>query len=171
MITKIFAVVLIMISSTLLGMCIAECMSTRVKELRNLADAIGVMHDQLDYTLEPVKFLFKKSIFAAKGSAGNVFEKISESVDSGKSASEAWRIAIENYKMTMCLSKKDYDVLIGCSDSFCATELEQQKTLLKGLQSRIVSLADNAFEFDRKNSRLARAIGVYGGIFICAVFF
>lgn len=171
MITKIFAITLIMISTTLLGMSFADCMSTREKELRNLADAIGLMSDQLDYTLEPVKFLFKKVLFAAKGSSGILFEKISENVDSGKTASEAWKSAIENCKMTMCLSKKDYDILIGSSDSFCATELEQQKSLLKGLQSRIVALADNAFEFNRKNNRLARAIGIYGGIFICAVLF
>ena len=35
----------------------------------------------------------------------------------------------------------------------------------------VVSLADNAFEFNRKNNRLAQAIGVYGGVFICAVLF
>jgi len=171
MIIKFFALGLIMISATLLGLNIAHSMSSREKELRNLADAVGKMVDELDYTLEAVKFLFKKTAIYAKGTANNVFLKISEYVDSGKSASEAWKLSIQNNRFSMCLSKNDYDVLIANADSFSANELEQQKALLKALQSRITLLADNAFEFNRKNNRLVQSIGVYGGIFICAVLF
>lgn len=171
MIIKLTGIVLIMISTSLLGFCFSECMSSRERELRNLADAVGLMINELDYTLEPVKFLFKKTLPFAKGGAYDVFEKISEYTENGKNACEAWNTAIEKNAMTMCLTKNDCEILVNCSDAFSAHELQQQKSQLKGLQSRILVLADNASEVKRKNGRLVQLLGVYGGIFICAVLF
>ena len=171
MIIKLGGIVLIMISTTLLGFGFAECMSCREKELRNLADAINCMINELEYSIEPVKLLFKKTLLSVKGISYEVFEDITEYIDNGKTVAQAWESAIRKKAHLMCLNKNDCDILVNCSDAFCAYELEQQKALLKGLQSRIIVLADNALEFKRKNTKLVQMLGVYGGVFICAILF
>ena len=171
MIIKLGGILLVMISTTLLGFGFAECMSSRERELKNLADAIGCMINELEYSLEPVKILFKKVMLNAKGFSYELFEEIEKYINDGKTVSEAWEFAIRKKATVMCLNKNDCETLVNCSDAFCAYELEQQKALLKGLQSRIFVLADDAGEFKRKNAKLVKMLGVYGGVFICAVLF
>ena len=171
MIIKLGGIILVMISTTLLGFCFSECMSSRERELKNLSDAIGSMINELEYSLEPVKMLFKKTKLNVKGFSYELFEDIETYIKGGKTVPEAWETAIRKKAPAMCLNKNDCETLVNCSDAFCAYEIEQQKSLLKGLQSRILVLADDAGEFKRKNAKLVKMLGVYGGVFICAVLF
>lgn len=171
MIIKFIGIILVMVSASLIGCGFAECMAARERELYNLCDAVSLIINELSYTLEPVKFLFAKSAPAAKGGAHEVFEKISEYISEGNSASEAWCRAIDDFSVPLCFTKSDSDFLKNCSDLFSAHEAQQQKIQLENLQSKIHILAERAGEKRRKNSKLARMLGVYGGVLLCAVLF
>ena len=171
MIFKLLGITLIMVSSSLIGFGFFECMSSRERELRNLSDAVSSMINELDYSLDAVKFLFQKALPTVKGDVFELFEKITEYIAEGKSANEAWSISVREKAAVMCLTKSDCNFLVNCADAFSAHEVQQQKSQLKGLQSRILVLADAAAEAKRKNGKLVQILGVYGGVFLCAVLF
>ena len=117
MIIKLGGILLVMISTTLLGFGFAECMSSRERELKNLADAIGCMINELEYSLEPVKILFKKVMLNAKGFSYELFEEIEKYINDGKTVSEAWEFAIRKKATVMCLNKNDCETLVNCLSS------------------------------------------------------
>ncbi len=171
MIFKLIGAVLVMVSASLIGCCFAECMVSRERELANLADAVLLMSDQLGYTLEPVKQLFLKVSPNTKGKVSLLFDKISALVDDGFTAGEAWCGALETLAPVMSLKKSDCEYISNCSDAFLAYDASQQKLQLQNLSERIRALAFEAGEEKRKNCKLVRMLGIYGGVMICAILF
>lgn len=171
MIVKLIGIALVMTSATLIGWGFSECIITRERELLNISDAVGLMLDELEYSLEPVKFLFARVQPYTKGGVYGLFENISARIEEGAGAGEGWCSALEELAPSLCLKKSDRDFLINCSDAFFAHEAHRQRAQLKGLQSKIRLLAQEAGEFKRKNCKLVRMLGVYGGVMLCAVLF
>ena len=171
MIIKIVGMVLVMVSASLIGCSFAQCLAARERELFNLADAVELMINELEYSLEPVKLLFYRVQPFAKGITGDLYELISQYVNDGMSAGEAWCKALEKTAPVMCLKKSDCDFMKSCSDVFSAYEAEQQKWQLRALKKKIEQLGNDAAQSRQKNSRLAGMLGIYGGVLICAVLF
>lgn len=171
MIIKIIGIVLVMISASLIGCTFAECMASRERELLNLADAAELLIDELGYSMEPVKTLFVRVTPYVKGTAGDMFEQLSQHINDGMSAKDAWCKSLDEMSAIMSLKKSDCTFLKGCAEAFYAHEAEQQKAQLEALRDKIKRLASEAGDIKRKNSRLARMLGVYGGVLICAVLF
>ena len=71
----------------------------------------------------------------------------------------------------MSLKKSDSDYLTSCSDAFLAYDAGRQKLQLDALSDKICALAREAGEDKKKNCRLVRMLGVYGGVLICAILF
>lgn len=171
MICKLIGAILVIGSATLIGWGFSECMIARERELLNLADAVSHMADELGYTLEPVKHLFLKVAPYAKGDAATLFENINDLAQNGSTAAEAWCAALEENAPSMSLKKSDCDYLTSCSDAFLAYDAGRQKLQLDALSDKICALAREAGEDKKKNCRLVRMLGVYGGVLICAILF
>lgn len=171
MIIKIIGIALVMISATLIGFCLSECMVCREREVGNLGDAVAIMEDCLECTMEPVGRLFGKALPHVKGGVHDMFALTDKYVADGMSASKAWCAALDESACALCLRRSDCEYLKACADSFCANDIGQQKMQLKSLRSKISMLGDDIKNYNNKNCRLYKALGVYGGVFLCAVLF
>lgn len=171
MIIKIVGMVLVMVSASLIGCCVAQCFAARERELYNLADAVELMINELEYSLEPIKFIFYKVQPYAKGAVSDLYDIISQYINEGMSASDAWQKALEKHAHSMCLKKSDCEFLKSCSDVFYAYEAEQQRLQLQLLKKKIEQLGGEAKNTRKKNDKLAKMLGVYGGVLLCAMLF
>jgi len=171
MIIKLIGMAMVVVSSTLIGFGFAECMASRERELSNLADAVDLMLGELSYTAMPVINLVQQAAPRVNGFAGEMFDNMCKLINDGESAQEAWVSAINSKASQMSLKKEDADMLINSSYLFEAYEIDEQKKCFTQLKERLTSLASDASEYKKKNSKIARMLGLYGGILLCVIIF
>ncbi len=171
MIIKLIGMAIILSSSVLLGFGFAQCMASREDELLSLADSIELMTGELSYGHFSVKDIFFKVCPMLRGHTGEMFEIICTAIEKGDSAPLAWSDAIDEKAHSMCLKKEDADTLKNSAYLLEAYELEEQKSNLSALKDRIMTLAKEATEAKKKNSRIVKMLGIYGGILICIIVF
>ena len=171
MIIKILGMCLVFLSSCAIGYALGECYVSREKELRNIYEAIELMEGELSYTLLPVKNLIANASCRAKGITGDMFKLLSERLEEGTSPGEAWQYALEKKGPSMALKKSDCDSLTSLSYLFEAYELEEQQNHFEAFKLRLTQLINDAAESRKKNLRLVRLLGVYGGALICIIMF
>ena len=171
MIIKLIGMGLVIISSTLIGFGAAECMASRERELRNLADAMDLMLGELCYSMLSVRDIILKITPQVNGLAGSLFDYMCNCIAEGDSASYAWSRAIDVKAAEMSLKKSDADVLKNCAYLLEGYEAEEQKKNFSQLKSRLTHLASEAGESKKKNGKLARMFGVYGGVVVCIIIF
>ena len=171
MIIKIVGMVIILTSSALLGFGFAECMSSRARELMNIADALEIMISELSYGHFAISDIFFKVKSFVKGEASLMFEEICKNLERGDNASCAWSKAIDVHAKEMSLKIEDANAIKNSAYLLEAMELDEQKKFLLLLKERIMSLADEAAASGQKNSKIVKMLGIYGGILLCIIVF
>ena len=146
-------------------------MASREKELINLLDAAEMISNELSYSMSPIKDIVCSISPMVKGVCGEMFEVFKTQIEKGKTASDAWDYAIDKKSAAMSLKKEDASYLKMLSNMFDAYEIDEQKRRITELRSRLASLADNAQKAKNKNSKIAKMLGVYGGVLICVIIF
>lgn len=171
MIIKMVGMGIVMLSSTLIGLSFAECMASRERELLNLADAVELIINELSYTMAPIRDIVLSITPRVRGLAKEMFELMCKRINAGDTAGEAWIYALAGRATAMSFKKEDADCLGLCSSLLDAYEIDEQKTRLTTLKGKLISLADEAAESKKKNSRVVRMLGVYGGVLLCVIIF
>ena len=171
MIIKLLGMAVIMFSSVAIGFRTADTMASREAELRNLSDIITLMLGELDYMHLSIKDIFAKVTPFAKGEVDELFRNICTELERGLSASGAWTNAVAESAHFLPFKASDCEILEKSGYLLEAYGLQEQKTNLNALKQRVDLLACNAEEFKKKNSRIARMLGIYGGLLLCIIVF
>ena len=171
MIIKLFGMAVILFSSVAIGFRTADTMESRESELRNLSDALTLMLGELEYTHLSIKDIFVKVMPLVKGEADELFRNICGELEKGESASKAWADSVVTCSPLLPFKTSDCEVLEKSGYLLEAYGLEEQKTNLNALKHRVDLLASDAEDFKKKNSRIARLLGIYGGLLLCIIVF
>ena len=171
MIIKLFGMIIIMFSSVALGFRMSDAMVQREYELKNLSDALTMMLGELGYTHSCIKDIFFKVNSLVKGETRELFDCICTKLERGESASIAWSTSVGENIDLMSLKPADCNQLQNYGYLLEAYGLDEQKTNLEALKMRVDSLAVDAEQFKKKNSRIVRMLGIYGGILLCIIVF
>ena len=171
MIIKLLGMMVILFSSVAMGFRMADNMASRESELRNLSDAVTLMLGELDYTHLSIKDIFVKVMPFVKGEVDELFRNICTELEKGESASCAWADAVVKSAQFLPFKASDCAILEKSGYLLEAYGLEEQKTNLNALKQRVDSLVCDAEEFKKKNSRIARMLGIYGGLLLCIIVF
>ena len=71
----------------------------------------------------------------------------------------------------MALKNSDCEILTKSGYLFDAYSLDEQIANLGELKRRIENLACDALQYKKKNSRIVKMLGIYGGILLCIIVF
>ena len=171
MIIKLLGMGIVFVSSCAIGFCLGECFVSREKELKNIYTIIEHMQRELGYTMLPVRELIIKVAPRAKGASANLMDMLAKKLQEGKSPSEAWSCSLEKKAPAMSLKKSDCQVLQSLGYLFEAYEYEEQQSNFERIKDEVSSLIDDASKSCKKNLRLVRMLGVYGGALLCVIMF
>jgi len=170
-IIKFLGMGIIMLSSTLMGICFSQRLASRERELNNLYNSLQMLFNELSFSMAPIKDIMCTLSYVAQGECKEMLELLKHHIESGKSAPESWVYSIEKCAHKMSLTKEDMQYLVMMSPAFDAYEIDEQKMRLKEIMQRILLLAENAKNVKTKNSKLVKMLGVYGGVLLCIIIF
>ncbi len=163
---KIFLLILIITSSSYLGILFSKKYANREKEIKQMKTALNMFATKIKYTYEPIPSLFMEIANKIGGNIGNIFS-LSATIMKETSAGEAWEKALEEVKHN--LSKEDIIVLKNLSKLLGQTDIEGQISQIEVVNQFLTTQLENANEERRKNEKMYRTLGIVTGLTIAII--
>ena len=163
---KIFLLILIITSSSYLGILFSKKYANREKEIKQMKTALNMFATKIKYTYEPIPSLFMEIANKIGGNIGNIFS-LSDTIMKETSAGEAWEKALEEVKHN--LSKEDIIVLKNLSKLLGQTDIEGQISQIEVVNQFLTTQLENANEERRKNEKMYRTLGIVTGLTIAII--
>ena len=165
-IIKCFMLLLIFISSSLIGRCIAKKYSYRLEELEEIKNILNVFKSKIRFTYEPIPEIFKEISIQTKENIGKIFENAGKNMKD-MSAGEAWEQAVQ--KSETNLTKEDIHILLMLSKMLGQTDLEGQISQIEITENFLEKQITEAEQEKNKNEKLYRKLGTTIGLIIVIV--
>ena len=163
---KTFILLLIFLGSVKAGQITAKKYSNRVKELRDMKNALNMFLTKIKFTYEAIPVSFDEISNNISGSVGKIFKTASEKMKQ-KSAGEAWEEGIE--ETATSLTKEDKDIIKSLSKLLGKTDLDGQISEIKLVQNFLNTQIEMAEKEKQKNEKLYRTLGGVIGLAIVII--
>lgn len=157
---------LIFISSSLIGRFIAKKYSYRLEELEEIKNILNVFKSKIRFTYEPIPEIFKEISIQTKENIGKIFENAGKNMKD-MSAGEAWEQAVQ--KSETNLTKEDIHILLMLSKMLGQTDLEGQISQIEITENFLEKQITEAEQEKNKNEKLYRKLGTTIGLIIVIV--
>ena len=160
-ILKVITLSLIFISSTSIGILMANKYRKRVEELSNMKKALNIFETKMKYTYKPIPDIFEEIATSFTNNTGEIFKIACQNMQT-KSASESWNLALDSVNTNM--QKNDIQVLKGLAKLLGKTEIEGQISEIKLTDNFLNIQLEDAKKALDKNEKLYKNLGVITGL-------
>ena len=163
---KVFILFLIFYSSLKIGKVIAKKYYNRVKELKEMKNALNMFLTKIRFTYESVPESFNEIGNNIKGKVGEIFKTASNNMKN-MSAGNAWEETIE--KVDTSFTDEDKNVIKNLGRMLGKTDLEGQVSEIKLVQNFLNTQIDIAEKEKQKNEKLYKTLGGVIGLAIVII--
>lgn len=165
-IIKYFILLLILISSSVIGKGIAKKYSNRVKELEEMSNALNIFKSKIIFTYSPIPEIFEEISMKAKGNVSAIFKKAKEKMGE-MTAGVAWEQAVEDVQSN--LNEEDKYTIKTLSKLLGQTDAEGQVGQIEITKKFIEEQIKEAIEQKQKNEGLYSKLGTTIGLAIVII--
>lgn len=165
-IIKYFILLLILISSSVIGKSIAKKYSNRVKELEEMSNALNIFKSKIIFTYSPIPEIFEEISTKAKGNVSAIFKKAKGKMRE-MTAGIAWEQAVEEVQSN--LNEEDKYTIKTLSKLLGQTDVEGQVGQIEITKKFIEEQIKEAIEQKQKNERLYSKLGTTIGLAIVII--
>lgn len=167
-IIKFLILILVFASSVSIGFLIAKKYINRVKELKDMKNALNMFETKIKFTYASVPEIFEEiGKQFGEESVGQVFEKAFYLMKN-KSAGEAWEEAIDISNCSMTI--EDKNILKNLGKMLGKTDIEGQISEIKLVSDFLNTQIELAETDRRKNEKLYRTLGGVVGLTLVIIF-
>lgn len=157
---KCVILLLIIMTSSIIGNLYSQKFVKRVKELQEIKSALNMFRTKIKYTYEPIPDIFQEIGTKFSCNVSNIFIKASEQMNE-LSAGEAWKSSIDIVYSN--LTKEDKDVLKSLGKMLGKTDSEGQLNEIEVTETFLDLQIEKAEHDRRKNEKLYKTLGVVAG--------
>lgn len=163
---KYSLLILVFISSTLIGKYLSLRYSYRLTELEELKTALNTLKSKIKFTYEPLPEIFYS---ITQNTNKNISKIFLNAINKMKieNASIAWEKSIEEYEGN--LTKEDKQVIKNLSRLLGATDLEGQISQIEVTENFLENQIRQAQEEKNKNEKLYKKLGSTIGLAIVII--
>ena len=165
-IIKYFMLLLVLITSSLIGRFIAKKYSYRLEELEEIKNILNVFKSKIRFTYEPIPEIFREIASNAQENIGQIFEKAGKNMQDF-SAGEAWEKAVQTSETN--LTNEDLHVLLMLSKMLGQTDIEGQISQIEITENFLEKQIKEAQQEKNRNEKLYRKLGTTIGLAIVII--
>ena len=163
-ILKIIILILIFITSYLIGNKIAKQYSKRVEELEDMKNSLNILETKIRFSKEPLSVIFKEIGNLSKNK--EIFKKANENMRT-MLAGDSWKEAIENSNTN--LKKEDIEILSTLGNMLGKTDSEGQVNQIEEIKELLNIQIKTANIEKQKNEKLYKTLGMTIGLAIVII--
>ncbi len=165
-ILKFIFLTCILLTSSLIGMVMANKYKSREKELKELKNGLNMFKTKIRYTYEPIPEVFMEIGNQLLGNVGKVFQTASKNTEN-LTAGDAWVSAIET--INTYWNEEDKGIIKGFHKMLGKTDLEGQVTQINLTCEFLDKQIEKAEEERKKNEKLYKTLGTVIGMAIVII--
>ncbi|MFZ5966259.1 MAG: stage III sporulation protein AB [Bacillota bacterium] len=171
MMIKFLVSLVIILSSTAIGMLLSHRYTLRVKCLKSLHHAMQMLEVETLYASKPLPVAMKTIAERSYPSISVIFHKMHTLLlgRMGITVSEAWYQSVDQYAVDLPLNKEDIDVLKEFGKMLGTTDREYQEKNFHHLYFLLKKQEEDAVSQKCKNEKLYKSLGILTGIGIVIV--
>lgn len=159
---KYLMLLLILLSSTYIGILISKKYTNRVKELKQMKNALNIFSTKIKFTYEPIPEMFYEISNKIEAQIGEIFKNASEKMKKNINAGEAWKQALEESNTNM--KKEDIETLKTLSNLLGKVDIEGQISEIELVNNFIDNQIEKAEEESKKNVKMYKTLGTTVGL-------
>lgn len=163
---KYLTLIIILMSTTYIGILISKKYLNRVKDLKEMKNALNIFSTKIKFTYEPIPQIFREISKKVKPNIANIFEKSSEKMEN-ENAGEAWRETLEESNTSMI--KEDIEVLKNLSNLLGKVDIEGQVNEVELVENFLDTQIELAEEEKQKYARMYKTLGVTIGLAVVII--
>lgn len=170
MIFKIIGVVIVLVSSGLIGIQLAKQLENRLNDLRCISLALQILEKEISFLSNS----FPDALICASNVRSNVSKIFKEcgmllKSRQGYCINDAWRLSVEKNIGSTYLNDEDKEVLLNLSKSLGAYDIEHQVNSIKIALSQNELQEKKAHDIMEREVKLYKKLAVLGGLAIVIV--
>lgn len=159
---KYLMLLLILLSSTYIGILISKKYTNRVKELKQMKNALNIFSTKIKFTYEPIPEMFYEISNKVEAQIGEIFKNASKKMKKNINAGEAWKQALEESNTNM--KKEDIETLKTLSNLLGKVDIEGQISEIELVNNFIDNQIEKAEEESKKNVKMYKTLGTTVGL-------
>lgn len=163
---KYLTLIIILMSTTYIGILISKKYLNRVKDLKEMKNALNIFSTKIKFTYEPIPQIFREISKNVKPNIANIFEKSSEKMKN-ENAGEAWRETLEESNTSM--TKEDIEVLKNLSNLLGKVDIEGQVNEVELVENFLDTQIELAEEEKKKYARMYKTLGITVGLAVVII--
>lgn len=163
---KYLELVLILSASTYIGILISKKYLNRVKDLKEMKNALNIFATKIKFTYEPIPQIFKEISGKVNKNISNIFISASKKMEN-MNAGEAWIQSLEEKNTNMI--KEDIETLKTLSNLLGKVDLEGQVNEIELVETFLDTQIELAEEEKNKYVKMYKTLGVTIGIAVVII--
>ena len=165
-IIKGIVLMLVLGASFAIGNLIAKKYVNRVKELKEMKNALNMFETKIRFTYSSVPEIFEDISRQIDGNVGEVFKKASEKMKT-KSAGEAWNESLDSNNMN--LINEDKIILKNLGKLLGKIDVEGQISEIKLVSEFLDTQIELAESEQKKNEKMYKTLGGIVGLTVVII--
>lgn len=165
-IVKYLTLILILSSTTYIGILISKKYLNRVKDLKEMKNALNMFSTKIKFTYEPIPQTFKEISQKTKTNISNIFKIAYEKMKTGN-AGKAWEEALEEANTNM--TKEDIEVLKNLSNLLGKVDIEGQVNEVELVENFLDTQIELAEEEKQKYVKMYKTLGITIGLAVVII--
>lgn len=165
-IIKYIELIVILISSTYLGILISKKYLNRVTDLKEMKNALNIFATKIKFTYEPIPQIFKEISKKVKFNISKIFELSSNNMET-MSAGKAWIKALEEANTNM--TKEDIETLKNLSSLLGKVDIEGQLREIELVDCFLDKQIELAEEEKNKYVKMYKTLGATIGLAVVII--
>lgn len=165
-ILKLLGLLIIFISSTYIGILISNKYQNRVKDLKEMKNALNIFCTKIKFTYEVVPKIFIDISNTISKNVGSVFKLASDKMNQ-MTAGQAWSYALENSNTNM--KKDDIEILKPLGNLLGKVDIDGQINEIKLAETFLDTQIEEAEEEKNKYTKMYKTLGITIGFAIVII--
>lgn len=165
-IIKYLTLILILSLTSYIGILISKKYLNRVKDLKEMKNALNMFSTKIKFTYEPIPHTFKEISQKTKPNISNIFKNVCEKIDK-QNAGKAWEEALEESNTNM--TKEDIEVLKNLSNLLGKVNLEGQVNEVELVENFLDTQIELAEEEKQKYVKMYKTLGITIGLAVVII--
>lgn len=158
---KYITLILILFSSSYIGILISKKYSNREKDLKEMKNALNMFLTKIKLTYSPIPEIFEEISTKTKNNIGQIFKIASENMEYVP-AGIAWEESLNSSNTNM--NKEDIEILRGLSNLLGKVDLEGQVNEVELVYTFLDTQIERAEKEKSKNEKMYKTLGITLGL-------
>lgn len=163
---KYLELILVLSASTYIGILVSKKYLNRVKDLKEMKNALNIFSTKIKFTYEPIPQIFKEISEKVKLNIAKIFLLASNKMEN-TNAGEAWIQALEETNTSMV--KEDIETLKNLSNLLGKVDIEGQINEIELVETFLDTQIELAEEEKKKYVKMYKTLGITIGLAVVII--